>query len=154
MVHLFRFEVSFEEGSLEPVAKLYLLILDHRTLERRALEVLESLDSTIVLASTDVLPFDTNPNLLIIFGTLMFELAYISDDTGTVVEKDSSGDKVLEVVALDVEFLESFGLRLEIVVLLLLGLGLLGLKLGHCRDVLGLGCVLESLRLLRSEVLG
>ena len=54
---------------------------------------------------------------------------------------------------MEVVLLESFGLGLKVVMLLLLGLGLFRLELGDCGDVLSLGCVFEGLGLLGGELL-
>ncbi len=94
-------------------------------MEGRAFKVLETFDRTIMLASASVFPFDTEPDFSIFFGALMFQLTYIPNNTNAVVEKNSSGDKRLDIVALKVKFFESFGFSFEIVVLLCLGLGLL-----------------------------
>jgi hypothetical protein len=62
-------------------------------LEGRACEVLKPLDGTIMFASADVFPLNTDPDLSIVLSPLMFELTDIPDNPCTIVEKNSSRNK-------------------------------------------------------------
>lgn len=145
MVHFFRFEISFEKGSFEAISKFDLFILDHWPLERRAFKVLETFDCTVMLSSASIFPFDTDPDFSIFLCSIMFELTYIPNDSNAVVEKNSSGNKRLDIVTLKVKFFKSFALGFKIVVFLFLGFGLLWLRLWDNWNVFGLGCIFEGL---------
>lgn len=58
-------EVTFEKGSFHSIPEFYLLVFDHRTLIGRTGEVLESIDSTIMLASVCLVPLNTNPEFIL-----------------------------------------------------------------------------------------
>jgi len=51
MVEFLNSEVSFEQGNLQPIAKLYFLILDERALFVFTMEVAVAVDCTVVFSS-------------------------------------------------------------------------------------------------------
>lgn len=116
---LLRPEVSLEQGSLQLVAKLYLLELDHRPPFLLALEVLMPIDRAVVLSAPLLVPLQPHPHFACGVGRLplMAELAHEADCPGAIVEDDSAVEELGGVG--EVVVLESSGFGFEEVVFVL-----------------------------------
>lgn len=87
VMQFFCFEVSFEECSLQSIPKFYFFVLDHWALALRALEVFEVIDSPVMFASPEILPFYPNPQLLLIdIRSIVQQRPEVSDYSCAVIE--------------------------------------------------------------------
>lgn len=107
-------EIPLEEGSFESVAELDFFVFDHGAFAGGALEVLESIDSAVVLAPVLFVPLDADPQLVLAAGrhSLVLQFSKIPDYSCAVVEEDLPAHQLFSVC--EVVCFESFGLCLKI----------------------------------------
>lgn len=81
-------EISFEKCSFQSIAKLNLFVFDHGAHIVRAREVLIAVHCSVVFSSIQIIPFNTNPQLIL--GSRRFprmqERSEISHDSCAIIE--------------------------------------------------------------------
>lgn len=114
VMQLFCSEIPLKQGSFQSIPKLYLLVFDHGALIGRTLEVLEAIDSTIMLSPVGLVPLNTDPKLVLAVSrkTLMLQLAKVPHNSTTVVEENLPSDQFL--LAGQVVLLQSLCLSLKV----------------------------------------
>ena len=115
MMKLLCFKVSLKQCRLQTISKLNLIVFNHWSLILGTLEVLKSTNSTIMLPPTEIIPFNTNPKLILTTNGLssVLQVSEISNDTTAIIEKNFPSNELLVMIII-VRF-ESLRLCLKIV---------------------------------------